>query len=552
MSKLTVSNINSRYASVAALNSNFGAIETAIENTLSRDGTSPNSMSANIDMDSNRIVNLPDPISDGEPATKGWIVDQPNSAAASAAGAAASAVAAAASEVAAEAAAVIVVDWDFLGQWTTATAYLVNNIVTIPSSTYQGWSFICIVAHTSGGTFATDYSGGKWEVVAQRGAAGAGTGDMLAASNLSDVASVSSSRTNLGLTALATTAPGTGVATALAIAANSTGGFVTTASAFRKNALINGDFQIWPEGTSFAAIATGTYCAEMWKYQKVGAMVHTVSQSSDVPTIAEAGRKVPYSLLIDCTTVDATIAAGDFASIQTYVEGYNLVYIAGVGLCCQFWHKHTKTGIYCVSFTNGSDRSFVREYTQDVTDTWEFASVLVDATPTAGTWNYVQESGLQVFFTLAAGTDYHGVAATWNSAVDLATANQVNACDDVANNFRLAGVQLEKGSVATEFEAMKIQDVQRLCDRYGQKTRFGWFGTTTSGYSEGTLVTFPVKMRVAPTFGAQTVIGADVSFGGGQATITIITAEAFRYYLTGTVTGANGEYSREVFVTARF
>lgn len=223
MSKLTVSNINSRYASVAALNNNFNAVVDAIENTLSRDGTSPNQMEANIDMNDNRIVNLPDPSTDGEPATKGWIEGLPDTAASSAAAAEASATAAAASEVAAEAAAANVVDWDFVGQWTAATAYLVNNIVSVPSGAYQGWSFICIVAHTAGGTFATDYSGGKWEVIAQRGAAGAGTGDMLASNNLSDVASVSSARTNLGLTTLATTTPGTGVATALAVNVGSAG-----------------------------------------------------------------------------------------------------------------------------------------------------------------------------------------------------------------------------------------------------------------------------------------------------------------------------------------
>ena len=257
--------------------------------------------------------------------------------------------------------------------------------------------------------------------------------------------------------------------------------FVTYPSALaanisNKNALINGDFQIWQEGTSFAAMATSTYMADNWKYQKAGAMVHTGSRSTDVPTIAQAGRKIGYSILIDCTTVDSAIAAGDFASIQTYVEGYNLVNIAGVGLCCQFWHKHTKTGTYCVAFTNGSDRSFVREYTQAVTDTWEFASVLVDATPSAGTWNYTNEAGIQVFFTIAAGTDFQGTAGTWNSAVDIATSNQVNACDNVANNFMLAGVQLEKGSVATEFDVRPIQAEIQLCQRYYEKS-----------YSQGTV-----------------------------------------------------------------
>jgi len=58
MAKLTLSNISSRYASVAALNANFAAIVAAIENTLSRDGTSPNVMEADIDLNSNNLLNV--------------------------------------------------------------------------------------------------------------------------------------------------------------------------------------------------------------------------------------------------------------------------------------------------------------------------------------------------------------------------------------------------------------------------------------------------------------------------------------------------------------
>lgn len=102
MAKLTISTISSGYASVAALNAAFDAIEAAMENTLSRDGTSPNSMAANLDMDSNRILNLPDPASAGEPATKSWTeTNYGTGADASATAAAASAAAAAASESAA-------------------------------------------------------------------------------------------------------------------------------------------------------------------------------------------------------------------------------------------------------------------------------------------------------------------------------------------------------------------------------------------------------------------------------------------------------------------
>lgn len=240
---------------------------------------------------------------------------------------------------------------------------------------------------------------------------------------------------------------------------------------FRKNAIINGDFQVWQDGTSFAAMANGQYISDNGRYNKTGAMVHTGSQSADVPTVAEAGRKILYSLLIDCTTIDSSIAAGDFATFSTFVEGYNFVNIAGVGLCHQFWHKHTKIGTYCVSYRNsGADRSFVREYTQAVSDTWELATVLIDASPTAGTWDYTNGVGLQVIFTIAAGSTFQTTAGAWQTGNYLATSNQVNACDSTSNNFMLAGVQLEKGSVATEFDVQTFDEELTACQRYYEKT----------------------------------------------------------------------------------
>lgn len=64
MAKLTLNTIGSRYGSIDALNANFDAIETALENTLSRDGTAPNNLNADLDMDSNSILNLDTVFSD--------------------------------------------------------------------------------------------------------------------------------------------------------------------------------------------------------------------------------------------------------------------------------------------------------------------------------------------------------------------------------------------------------------------------------------------------------------------------------------------------------
>jgi hypothetical protein len=73
MAKLTLDDITSGYASVTVINSNNALIETALENTLSRDGTTPNSMAADLDMDSNKVLNLATPTSGADAANKAYV-----------------------------------------------------------------------------------------------------------------------------------------------------------------------------------------------------------------------------------------------------------------------------------------------------------------------------------------------------------------------------------------------------------------------------------------------------------------------------------------------
>lgn len=71
MTKVTLTNLASLQNEASAINiinTNNDAIEAAIENTLSRDGTTPNQMTAELDMNSQRILNLPQPLTDAEPA----------------------------------------------------------------------------------------------------------------------------------------------------------------------------------------------------------------------------------------------------------------------------------------------------------------------------------------------------------------------------------------------------------------------------------------------------------------------------------------------------
>lgn len=82
---------NNDTTATSSINTNFQAIQEAMENTLSRDGTTPNFMDSDLDMNSYRIINTGDPENDTDVITKGWFDQYVDDAA----GASATAVAAA-------------------------------------------------------------------------------------------------------------------------------------------------------------------------------------------------------------------------------------------------------------------------------------------------------------------------------------------------------------------------------------------------------------------------------------------------------------------------
>tara|TARA_R110000803_G_scaffold97965_2_gene166111 strand:+ start:835 stop:2505 length:1671 start_codon:yes stop_codon:yes gene_type:complete len=286
------------------------------------------------------------------------------------------------------------------------------------------------------------------------------------------------------------------------------------------NLVINGDFNSWQENTSFAAIASATHVADLFQYSETGATVHTVSRVTDVPTLAESGHLSNYALKIDCTTntdgdgvnpaTDA-IAAGDYAVFYYRIEGYDFQAIAQKAFTISFWHKHTKIGTYCVAVKNAatSDRSYVGEYTQTTTDTWEKAVIHVTASPSGGSsWNYTTGIGLTVLFPIFSGTTYHVSAAdAWETGNFYATSSQVNAADSTANNMIFSQVKIEKGTIADpQFVGIPIADETAKILRYlyhvaevGASKFVGVYGTWTTTTAFAGNLNLPVTMRAVGT-----------------------------------------------------
>lgn len=161
--KPTLTTITSGFASNTQLNNNFEKLRTAFDNTLSLDGSTPNAMNADLDLNGNNINNVGDLGITGELTIDGQVVTS----------------------------ILTVPDWK--GEWATGNAYALNDLVR-----YVGSAYIVKVAHTSG-TFSTDQAAGKLEVFAEKGSSGAGTGDMLTTNNLSDLTNKPQAIVNLGI-----------------------------------------------------------------------------------------------------------------------------------------------------------------------------------------------------------------------------------------------------------------------------------------------------------------------------------------------------------------
>jgi hypothetical protein len=274
----------------------------------------------------------------------------------------------------------------------------------------------------------------------------------------------------------------------------------------RPDPIVNGSFLRWDRGTSFAAVASGDYTADRFVYSKVGVMVHTVTQDATVPTVAQAGVKAPFSIKLDVTTIDASIAAGDACLLQHIMEGYNFSFLAQKQFTVSFWARDTKTGIHCISFRNsGGDRSYVVEFTIVTADTWEYFTVTVPPSPSAGTWDYTTGKGLIISWALACGSTFQTTANAWQTGLFYGTANQVNAVDNTANNFYLALVKSDPGAISTPFilpdTYLEIERCQRNRRTLGGDYVYHFLGaghtaSTTSCYA--TILFFP-EMAKIPT-----------------------------------------------------
>ena len=241
-----------------------------------------------------------------------------------------------------------------------------------------------------------------------------------------------------------------------------------------RNLVINGGMQIAQRATERTDVTAGAACTavDRWRNTMNALGTWTIRQSSDKPV------GFTSSLEYVCTTADASPAAGGFVVIEQRVEAQNLQCL-GFGnadarsFTVSFWVKSNKTGAAsfdCYQDQEANQRMFSTSYTINSADTWEHKVINVPGDASGDIPNN-SDIGLHLEWWLNGGSTFTGGAyqTTW---ANLTQANRnvqnLGVGGAINDNFKITGVQMELGDVATPFEHRSYGDDLSQCQRYFQ------------------------------------------------------------------------------------
>jgi len=268
---------------------------------------------------------------------------------------------------------------------------------------------------------------------------------------------------------------------------------VTSVNSYDKNVIINGNFDIWQRNTSFSSEETNTsgrlWLADMWNFGKHSSTSsrHTISKiTSGDADISKSPWDMGASMVpgnnflqIYTTTPKSTMASQDYVHLNYFVEGNDMRPLwSAKCMSLSFFIRSKTVGTYSVAFRNWQfGRSYVATYNINQANTWEWKTITVPIPEWSdrSNWNFNDDTGLRITWTLAGGSDYATLSTnTWLSGNAIHSTNQVNGVGTVDTSstasFQISQVQLESGSVSTPFQQMRLQDEIARCERYYEKS----------------------------------------------------------------------------------
>ena len=328
-----------------------------------------------------------------------------------------------------------------------------------------------------------------------------------------------------------------------------------------KNLLLNGGFKVAqrPSVTGIGGTNYEYYATDGWTHYGTSSSGRYTASQAEAGTTDGPFR---YCLQIDVTTADTDVSGNKISGILQKMEGQNLQHLNwgqatdDYPLALRFWVKSPKSGIHCVALhlQEGND-SCVTEYTVTSADTWEYITVDFPAPGTVVPHiDNDANASLWLSFPLMATGTYQTTADAWqNNNEAYATSNQQNLLDNTGNDFFLANVQLELGSLSTSFAAENVGTTLEKCKRYYQRVDGAYplpwtavIGSATNAYAYYRL---HPTMRANPTIvttdaGSDQVVAANSDRFSSYSSHYVYEPDAgyFAFVLSGATAGDCGRW----------
>jgi hypothetical protein len=284
-----------------------------------------------------------------------------------------------------------------------------------------------------------------------------------------------------------------------------------------RNAIINGNFDIWQRGTSSGAF--GYQTVDRWSNSFTGSS-STLSRQSFTLGQTSVPNEPAYYLQ---AVVSSVAGASNRATIIQRIEDVRT--FAGQAVTVSFWAKADAAKPIAVSLgqffgTGGSPSAGVVTHVikAQLSTAWQkFATTVSIPSISGKTIGSNDDSNLSLTFWLDAGSSFN---------------TDTDSLGQQSGTFDIAQVQIEAGPVATPFERRPIGTELALCQRYYCKVgtvglnRHGT-GYTTAATAATIVVLFPATMRAAPTALEQSGTASDYQVTHGNTATVCSTVPAF-------------------------
>jgi hypothetical protein len=342
----------------------------------------------------------------------------------------------------------------------------------------------------------------------------------------------------------------------------------------RKNLIINGDMRIHQRGVSQVDI-NGYGSIDRWYMGGANDPVTLSLPITSEYVLDSAVRPGGFRSYLKKTFGDILNYSGGayWTSTQTSIESQDLDAL-GYGtpnaksLTLSFWVRSSVAGNHSFTLQNYADgnwvsrRSYCTQYTINAANTFEYKTITIPGDTVSSFDDTLTENGLQLRFSHGTTDTNYVTSSTgqWLQSDKFFVTDSVNLVGINNSTWEITGVQLELGSVATDFEHRSYGEELALCQRYYQ--RIGGFGSDqfiiggAAGDTGGhyTWLPFRTEMRVQPeaivvgTFNNSNI--ATISLGhlstNGLAVCVEPNSNSGRYYWQADTAGEGITLSSEL------